>query len=117
MDKKKTIDKTNPINNQNNYHKREHPYKAQVVFDVEKVLKSTMPHIEINNFDPKKDMEKTKEFRKFLFYFNEVFDSKLDTDGIMYSRTNFKSFYDFIFFNVANRNVIIKKEILPEFMK
>lgn len=105
------------INRSEEKNNRKPKQFVQVNFDIQKALKADMPKIEINYIDPTKSMEETKEFRKLLFYFNQIFESKLDTDGIMYSKTNFRSLYEFIFFNVAQGNIIIKKEIIPEFME
>lgn len=67
-------------------------------FDIEKALEIKVPKITINRIPDDVDLEKTPEFRLFLRTFNKIYGTEITLDDLLYSKSNFRAFSDFILY-------------------
>lgn len=67
-------------------------------FNIQKALEIKIPKIVIQEIPKDKDLEDTEIFHAFLQSFNEIYETSIDIEDLMYSKSNFRKFTDFMLY-------------------
>ena len=85
-------------------------------FDIRKVLEMEIPSITVDEIPKDISIEYTPVFRWFLHHFNKAYDINLSAEELLYSRSSFNGFMNFIMMCIIKRYLIISRECENEFM-
>lgn len=79
-------------------------------FNIQKALEVKVPKIVIPDFPKNIDIEKTAVTRMFLKPFNEIYETEITIEDLMFSRSNFRAFIDFILYCSIKGHILIEKD-------
>jgi hypothetical protein len=86
-------------------------------FNIQKVLEINVPKMEIECFPKNVNLEDTEFFRTYLKSFNEIYETEIEIEDLMYSKSNFNSFRNFIMYCGMKGHIVIKEDnLMSEFI-
>ena len=77
-------------------------------FNIQKALEVKVPKITIQELPKNVDIEKTSIFRMFLKPFNTIYETEITIEDLMFSRSNFRAFIDFILYCSVKGHILIQ---------
>jgi hypothetical protein len=87
-------------------------------FNIQRVLDIKVPKMEIENFSKNVNLEETEFFRVFLKAFNDIYETEIEIDDLLYSKSNFKAFSYFIMYCGMKGHIVIREDnLMGEFIQ
>jgi hypothetical protein len=77
-------------------------------FNIQKALEVKVPKIVIPEFPKNTNLEETGVFRMFLKPFNIIYDTEITIEDLMFSRSNFRAFVDFMLYCSVKGHILIQ---------
>lgn len=87
-------------------------------FNIQRVLDIKVPKMEIESFSKNVNLEETEFFHVFLKAFNDIYETEIEIDDLLYSKSNFKAFSNFIMYCGMKGHIVIRKDdLMGEFIQ
>ncbi|MFZ2151156.1 MAG: hypothetical protein WAZ12_05125 [Candidatus Absconditicoccaceae bacterium] len=85
-------------------------------YELENILDIKVPHLVVKKMEENIEIENTYVFKFLLGYFNKAHGKNLSADNLLYSRSSFDAFIEFVLSCILKRYLIIEEQCENQFL-